>query len=304
MRLLVVSARYPTPDRPAAGAFVRDRLNDPSLSATVIAPSNYTGAAWRRYVALLWRGASARGRFDGVEGHFVVPSGFVALVVARRRRLPVVVYAHGGDVRDMAQRNPLLRWAARAVLRGADAVVTNSPETAGLVARLGATATIVPPGVDLSRFAPLPRPLERRVLYLGGNVPHKGVEIARQLADTLVGPGIREVAPSEIPALISAHSVVLVPSVEEPFGLVAAEAIASGRWVVANAVGGLREVVTDGVNGSLVSDGDFAGALGRVPDYDPEIVAGTAGRFSIEEHHKRMAEVWRGVLERRRASTG
>ncbi len=304
MRLLVVTARYPTPDRPAAGAFVRDRLNDPSLSATVIAPTSYAAAAWRRYMALLWRGATARGRFDGVEGHFVVPSGFIALVVARLRRIPLVIYAHGGDVREMAQRNPLLRWAARAVLRGSDAVVTNSPETAGLVARLGATATVVPPGVDLSRFAPLPRPPERRVLYLGGNVPHKGVEIARQLADTLVGPGIREVAPSEIPALLSAHSVVLVPSVEEPFGLVAAEAIASGRWVVANAVGGLREVVTDGVNGSLVSDGDFAGALGRVPDYDPEIVAGTAGRFSIEEHHKRMAEIWSRVLERRRTGAG
>lgn len=303
MRLLVITARYPTPDRPAAGGFVRDRLADPRLTSVVVAPRRYDSSAWRRYMALLWGGVTARGRFDGVEGHFVLPSGFVALVVARLRRLPLVVYAHGGDVREMANRNRLLRWAARMVVRGADAVVTNSRETAGLVERLGAGAVVVPPGIDLSRFPAKPRPSQRRVLYLGGDLPHKGVEVARRLADTLVGPGILEVDPSEVPSLIAAHSVVLVPSVAEPFGLVAAEAIASGRWVVARAVGGLVDIITDGVNGTLVSDGDFQGALARVPDYDPAVVASTAARFSIEEHRRRMADTWSAVLERLGIST-
>jgi D-inositol-3-phosphate glycosyltransferase len=299
MRLLVITARYPTPDRPAAGTFVRDRLADPALESTVIAPASYTVAAWRRYLSMLWRAVTRRGRYDGVEGHFVLPSGVIALLAARLRRVPLVVYAHGGDVREMAARNRLLRWAARAVLRGADAVATNSAETAILIADLGAEATVVPPGVELGRFAPQPLPSERRALYLGGDVEHKGIAIARQLADTLVGPGLREVDPREVPALMAAHTVVLVPSREEPFGLVAAEAIASGRWVVAAAVGGLTDVVSDGVNGTLVRDGDFGTALGRVPDYDPVAVASTAGRFSIEEHRTRMAEIWRGVLVRR-----
>ncbi|MEX0710560.1 MAG: glycosyltransferase [Chloroflexota bacterium] len=304
MRLLVITARYPTPDRPAAGTFVRDRLADPSLNSVVVAPRRYDGSASLRYAALLWRGLTARGHFDGVEGHFVLPSGFIALVVARLRRRPLVVYAHGGDVREMAQRNRLLHWAARAVLRGAEAVVTNSRETAAQVAGLGAEATVIPPGVDLSRFAPRPRPADRRTLYLGGDVEHKGVQFARQLADTLVGPGIREVDPSEIPALFGSHTVVLVPSLAEPFGLVAAEAIASGRWVVARAVGGLVEIITDGVNGTLVADEDFAGALARVPEYDPVAVASTADRFSIETHRRRMTEIWSDVLERRQFSAG
>lgn len=299
MRLLVVTARYPTPDRPAAGTFVRDRLNDPSLTATVIAPAGYSTPSWLRYLRMAWAALTRRGGFDGVEGHFVLPSGVIALLAARLRRLPLVVYAHGGDVRDMARRNRLMGWAAERVLRGADAVVTNSRETAGLVERLGASAVVIPPGVDLSRFTPHPRPMQRRVLYLGGEAAHKGVDVARQLADTLVGPGIREVDPSEVPALMSEHTVVLVPSRAEPFGLVAAEAIASGRWVVASAVDGLRDVVTDGLNGSLVSDGDFAGAIAGVPDYDPTTVAGTANRFSITEHRRRMAEVWHDVLGRR-----
>ncbi len=304
MRLLVVTARYPTPDRPAAGAFVRDRLDDPSLTATVIAPTRYSTPAWLRYLGLLWAALTRRGRFDGVEGHFVLPSGVIALLAARLRRLPMVVYAHGGDVRDMARRNRLMRWAAERVLRGADAVVTNSRETAGLVEGLGASAEVIPPGIDLSRFTPRPLPAQRRVLYLGGDVAHKGVDVARQFADTLVGPGIREVDPSKIPTLMSEHTVVLVPSRAEPFGLVAAEAIASGRWVVAGAVGGLLDVVSDGVNGSLVSHGDFAGALARVPDYDPATVAGTADRFSIAEHRRRMAEIWHDVLGRRGRAHG
>jgi glycosyltransferase involved in cell wall biosynthesis len=304
MRLLVVTARYPTADRPAAGAFVRDRLNDPSLVSVVIAPASYSTSGWQRYLAMLWSALTRRGHFDGVEGHFVLPSGVIALVAARLRRLPLVVYAHGADVRDMANRNAVYAWLARRAVRGADAVVTNSPETARQVAALGARSTVVPPGIDLSRFSPQPLPRERRVLYLGGDVEHKGIEIARELADTLVGPGIREVDPSEVPALMSEHTVVLVPSRAEPFGLVAAEAIASGRWVVASAVGGLPDIVSDGVNGSLVSDGDFAGALASVPAYDPATVASTAGRFSIEEHRGRMKETWLAVLEGRGVSTG
>jgi glycosyltransferase involved in cell wall biosynthesis len=295
MRLLVITARFPTADRPAAGIFVRERLAD--VDARVIAPMRYDQSGWRRYLSLIWRALTERGRFDGVEGHFVLPSGVVALLAARVRRVPLVVYAHGSDVREIAQRSPLLRWLAQRVVRGAAAVATNSAETATWVEQLGARAEVVPPGIDLSRFAPSSRPAQRRVLYVGGNVAIKGIEVARRLADTLVGPGIREVPPDEMPALLAAHDVLLVPSRDEGFGLAAAEAIASGRWVVASAVGGLRDVVSDGVNGTLVRDGDFASALSAVPDYDPRAVAETARGFGIEAHRAGMRRIWERVLE-------
>jgi glycosyltransferase involved in cell wall biosynthesis len=106
------------------------------------------------------------------------------------------------------------------------------------------------------------------------------------------------VDPAEIPALMAAHDVVLVPSVAEPYGVVAAEAIAAGRWVVAAAVGGLVEVVTDGVNGTLVADGGYEAALAAVPDYDPDAVAATAARFGIEHHRAAMGAVWERVRAR------
>jgi glycosyltransferase involved in cell wall biosynthesis len=52
--------------------------------------------------------------------------------------------------------------------------------------------------------------------------------------------------------------VVAVPSRFEGFGLVAAEAMAAGRPVVASAVDGLEEVVENGVTGLLVPLGDSA----------------------------------------------
>ncbi|MGZ6300016.1 MAG: glycosyltransferase, partial [Candidatus Limnocylindria bacterium] len=152
MRLLVITARYPTPDRPAAGSFVRDRLGDPALSATVIAPQDYARSGRLRALGLLWAALTHRGRFDGVEGHFVLPSGPIALLAARIRGLPLVVFAHGSDVREMAHRNRAYRWLARRVVQGADVVVANSEDTAEFVRALGAGAVVIPPGVDLSRF--------------------------------------------------------------------------------------------------------------------------------------------------------
>ena len=108
MRLLVLTARYPTPDRPAAGAFVRDRLGDPELHVRVVAPHSYAGSRWLRFARLTWEALTVRGRFDGVEGHFVLPTGPVALLAARLRQRPLVVYAHGGDVRE-ARRGPAWR---------------------------------------------------------------------------------------------------------------------------------------------------------------------------------------------------
>jgi len=301
MRLLVITARFPTPDRPAAGVFVRERLADPGLSSVVIAPSRYDQPGWLRYLSLVWRALTRRGRFDGVEGHFVLPSGVVALAAARLRGLPLVICAHGSDVREMPRRNAVYAWLARRVVRGADTVVANSTDTASFVRELGAEAVVVRPGVDRSRYQSTPRPRARKVLYLGGSAPYKGVETARRLADTLVGPGIREIAPEEVPALIAAHDVVLVPSLQEGFGLAAAEGIASGRWVVARAVGGLPDVITDGVNGFLVrTDEELADALTRVPDYDPYAVAVTAERYSVERQRAEMSAIWESVLESRR----
>lgn len=292
--LLVLTRIWPTPTRPSVGSFVRARVE--GVPNVVVVRPRWPRMPRALIYPLLLLDVLRAPRPRGIEAHMLVPTGFIGLVAARVRSVPLVVYAHGGDVRGWTERSAPIRWMARLAARGADRVVTNSEDTARYVRQLGVEPVVAPPGVDLQRFAPSPRPARRRVLYLGGRNPRKGYDVAVALADTLVGPWLRDVEPAEVPALIAAHDIVLVPSVEEPFGLVAVEAIASGRWVVASAVGGLRDIVIDGVNGTLVHDGDFAAAIAGVPDYDPDALASTVARYSLHHWQAALDEIWRSVL--------
>jgi glycosyltransferase involved in cell wall biosynthesis len=291
--ILLLTRIWPTRERPSLGTFVRDRAS--GVDGLVVVRPRRRLPGPLVYGGLLLDAVAAGSAIRGVEAHMVFPTGLVGLVVARLRRVPLVIYSHGGDVRGWRERPAPIRWLLRAIVRRADRIITNSEDTAAYLRGLGADPLVLPPGVDLERFRPTPRPPDRRVLYLGGKNPRKGYDDAVGLADTLAGPWLRDVAPAEIPALIAEHDVVLVPSLAEPFGLVAVEAIANGRWVVARDVGGLRDIVVDGVNGTLVADGDFAGALARVPDYDPAVIAATVERYALVRWQAALANAWDGV---------
>ena len=296
--ILVLTRIWPTRDRPSLGTFVRERVRGVDGLRVVKPRSNRV--PWPLLYPLLFLDAlRVKGSVRGVEAHMAVPTGLVGWAVARLRGVPLVVYSHGRDVRDWRGKPPPIRWLTGFVLRHADRVVTNSSDTARHIREMGVEPIVAPPGVDLERFTVSPRPADRRVLYLGGRNRRKGYDVAAGLADTLVGPWLRDVQPDEIPALIAEHDVVLIPSVAEPFGLVAVEAIAGGRWVVASDVGGLRDIVVDGVNGTLVSDGDFAAALARVPEYDPATLRRTVERFSLEHSQDAMAAIWGDLLAER-----
>jgi D-inositol-3-phosphate glycosyltransferase len=109
-----------------------------------------------------------------------------------------------------------------------------------------------------------------------------------------------------VAAWIQAADVVAVPSRREPLGLAAAEALACGKPVVASSVGGLREIVVEGVNGLVIPPGDppaLAAALDRLRDEELRARLGAAGPRSVARHDIRataiaMAEVWSelGVL--------
>ena len=85
---------------------------------------------------------------------------------------------------------------------------------------------------------------------------------------------------------IEAADVVLMPSDQpEPFGLVAIEAFARARPVVASAGGGLLDVVTDGVDGWLFPPTDVAALAAVLGGLTREAVAeaATAARVTYEK---------------------
>jgi D-inositol-3-phosphate glycosyltransferase len=91
------------------------------------------------------------------------------------------------------------------------------------------------------------------------------------------------VAHHELPYFYSAADVVVMPSYSESFGLVALEAQASGRPVVAADVSGLRSVVRDDVSGYLIDGHEpaaYAERIGRLLN-DPEMARqmGARGRL-------------------------
>jgi len=81
-----------------------------------------------------------------------------------------------------------------------------------------------------------------------------------------------------------AADLVAMPSRSESFGLVAAEAQASGTPVVAAAVGGLRSVVQDGVTGRLVPSHDPADWADALAD----LLADDAGRVVLARGARRV----------------
>ena len=110
-------------------------------------------------------------------------------------------------------------------------------------------------------------------------------ELGRLAADLGIGPDVTFlgwVPNTELPPYYRAAAVSVIPSLEEGFGIPAAEAMGCEVAVVASDAGGLPEVVEHGVTGLVVPRGDsgaLANAIGSLLN-DPERrrAMGQAGR--------------------------
>ncbi len=117
----------------------------------------------------LWR-LTGRIRFDAIHGHWVIPNGPVAAIVAGLRRLPLVISLHGSDV-FMGEQSRLLAAVARWCFHRASAITMPSEDLRQRAIRLGAPASrchLVPYGVDPKQFTRIEGagPLLRRQLGL------------------------------------------------------------------------------------------------------------------------------------------
>src|SRR6478735_8833033 len=144
-----------------------------------------------------------------------------------------------------------------------------------------------------------PQLRSRLVVPIVGGPSGSGLEHPEALADLVddlgLGDVVRFVPPvdqAELAEWCRAATLVAVPSYNESFGLVAAEAQATGTPVVAAAVGGLTTVVRDGHSGLLVDGHEpraWADALRRVVEGD---ALEQARRFSWERTAERTLAVY------------
>ncbi len=145
----------------------------------------------------------------------------------------------------------------------------------------------------------------RRVkLLLGGDGPERArlEELARQAAlesDVEIMGTVDNVR-----AILSIADVFLLPSAQESFGLAALEAMACELPVVASRVGGLPEVITDGVTGFLHPPEDVEGmaasTLALLDDRDLRARVAAAARASVLERfdEDRIVPMYEALYER------
>jgi len=217
-------------------------------------------------------------------GIWALPKAEVApLVLSFHGVVQIDFAAPGGLFARTLERADWITACSRAVL---DSVLGAAPQ-------LGARASVIPHGLEPPGGEP-PEPAAgpAMVLCAGRMDREKGMDLAIEAFGALAstdrdarlvmagdGPerpalvcrahalGIAErvtftgwVAPPDMPALVGAATIVLVPSRSEGFGLIALEAALMARPVIAARVGGLREAVQEGVTGVLVPPED-AGAI-------------------------------------------
>jgi len=217
----------------------------------------------------------------------------------------------------------LRRFDARAARRADTYVAISDAVRERVRHAYGFEAPIVYPPVDTERVRPGPR--GERLLVISRLLPYKHVDLILNAAHQLglgldvVGTGplledLRRVAgpdttfhgaaPEEtVTQLLETCSAVCVAG-EEDFGIVAVEAQAAGKPVVAYGRGGARETVVDGVTGVLFDEqtvacvADAVAACRRLVTR-PEHIAASTARFSARAFREGLTRVIAATLERR-----
>jgi glycosyltransferase involved in cell wall biosynthesis len=284
VKVVVLTTSYPRDADDVAGTFVRDgveALRSAGVDMRVVSPAsfrhygiaygdgivnNLRRAPWKLLVLPLFFVSFARSARRAARGADVVhahwlPSGLPALATGR----PIVLQLWGSDVALARRVRPFARWLVRRASVVVCASTALAEDARGLDAR---DVRVIPSGVRIPESVGEPDD-PPHILYVGRLSEEKGVrelaEATKGLPLVVVGDGplrsllpqaVGFVPPHELGPYYERAAVVVVPSRREGYGMVAREAMAYGRPVVATAVGGLVDALEDGVTGLLVPPGD------------------------------------------------
>ena len=215
-----------------------------------------------------------------------------ALLVGKLHGTNVFATDHGALVHNLRRRLGVEKYLTKHL--------AVSQFSAGVFPALADRSAVVYAGVDTDRFRPGTSERERKVVFLGRLLPHKGIDVLIEAmpADVPLHVYGRAYDPAyftklqslaagkmvefhvaanddEVLSALQTAALSVLPKLAgdgpaprtELFGLALAEAMACGTPVIATRVGGMPEVVADGEAGMLVDPGSveqLSNALGEL----------------------------------------
>ena len=276
------------------------------------------GAAARMAAALLplLREIRARFPFDVIDAEFFWPDGPAAVRLGEALGVPVSIKARGADIHHWG-RQPGIGGQIAEAGRKADGLLAVSAALKADMVALGMPAEKIRvhhTGVDLDRFRPVDRVKAKAALGVdgplivsaGGLIPRKGQTVTLDALAMLPGAtlilvgdgedraalerqtevlglsgrvrflGIRP--HEELPALLAAADVMVLPAASEGLANVWVESLACGTPVVTTNVGGAPDVIDRPAAGRLV-----AREAGAVADAVTEILAAPPAQDAVRE---------------------
>jgi teichuronic acid biosynthesis glycosyltransferase TuaC len=309
MRALIVTNMYPTAARPALGSFVRDQVDAlrriEGVDVEVFSFEPGGGGAYARAASDLYR-RHRDDRFDVVHAHY----GLTAWPAFAARGKVRAVTLHGTDL-----VHPRARPVTLAALPFLDVVAAVSEPLTNEIPRWAVRGrrAVLPAGVNIGRFRPIPRAEARAALGLDPQQPcvlfpadprrpEKRYDRARAVAKNVPLLKLGQVDPAQVPLYVNAANAVFVPSEREGFGLAVLEALACDVPVLATPVG-IHEAALDGIQGTYCGPFDEAAWLTALAPHlttdDPRIDGrARAGEFSTDRMAARVLTAWRAALER------
>jgi glycosyltransferase involved in cell wall biosynthesis len=218
-----------------------------------------------KYVSAYFKARRLAPEVDLIHAHY----GYCGWLARAQADKPVVVSFMGSDLLGEIGANGRVgafsRWMIqrnRRLAQLVDAVIVKSQEMADIVSP--AVAEVIPNGVDIQRFRPLPREEARRrlgwttggpcVLFPGNPAdPRKGYALAEavvELANQKLQQPIEliklwKVAPSMVPLFMNACNAMLMVSLWEGSPNVVKEAMACNVPILAAPVGDVASLLKD-----------------------------------------------------------
>src|SRR5436309_1535443 len=326
MKVLIMTAIYPTVDNPAFGSYVRtqsESLQRAGLDVEMLVLSHRHRKLIYPLAIFQLRERLACSAVDLVHAHY----GLVGLIARTQWKVLVVVTYHGSDIlgsitkygkRPLVQR--VIASACRVLARHVDAAIVQSDQMAAKIRK--AKVHVIPHEVDLDVFRPTDREQARAVLGLDSGkryllfatnprVEVKRFPLAKAAANALARHDTRvemlvvsHEPQTRLALYMSACDALVFPSFQEGSPNIVKQAMACNLPIVATDVGDVAQVLA-GTDGCFVVEPEPQAFADRLE----EIVrcrARTDGRERVRHLDSpvvasRVLSVYEQVVERARA---